>query len=81
MKCCAIWCVAGLIAALAAGCGKDSKPSQDVKATQEVDVGGKTEGPPNELTVDLGGGQELLFAGESLANRAPAPKTNLVPGP
>jgi len=35
------------------------KPSQQGKAQQEAAAAGKTEGPPKELTVDLGGGVKM----------------------
>ena len=55
-----IWCVV-ILAIAGTACSKGPKPSEQGKARQEDGTGGKTEGPPKELTVDLGGGVKMEF--------------------
>jgi formylglycine-generating enzyme required for sulfatase activity len=42
-----------------AACSEAPKPSEQGKTSREVGVAGKTEGPPKELAVDLGGGVKM----------------------
>ena len=87
MRNCVIWSVL-LLAMVDAAFSKDPKPSGQEKAKQEVDAGGKTEGPSKELTVELGGGVKmdlvLIPAGEFMMgddqgriNEKPVHKVNI----
>ena len=58
MRNCAIWCVV-LLPIAGTAFSEGPKPSEQGKAKQEDVAAGKTEGPPKELTVDLGGGVKL----------------------
>jgi formylglycine-generating enzyme required for sulfatase activity len=55
-----IWCVV-LLAIPGIACGENPEPSVRGKAKQEGGAGGKTAGPPKELTVDLGGRVKMEF--------------------
>jgi len=55
-----IWCVA-LLATVGTAYSEGPKPSEQGKARQEDGARGKTEGPPKELTVDLGGRVKMEF--------------------
>jgi formylglycine-generating enzyme required for sulfatase activity len=61
MRNCVVWCVVLLLAIAGTAYGEGPKPSQQGKAKQEGGAGGKKEGPPKELTVDLGGGVKMEF--------------------
>jgi len=60
MRNCVIWCVV-LLAIAGTAYSEGPKPSEPGNARQERRAGGKTEGPPKELTVDLGGGVKMEF--------------------
>ena len=52
------WCVV-LLAMAATACNKAAKSAEPGKAPQKSGAGGKTEGTPKELAVDLGGGVKM----------------------
>ena len=60
MRNCVIWCVV-LLAIAGTAYSKGPKPSAQGKPKQEGGARHKTEGPPKELTVDLGGGVKMEF--------------------
>ena len=53
-----IWCVV-LLTMAGTACNKAPEPAEPGKAPQKSGAGGKTEGTPKELAVDLGGGVKM----------------------
>ena len=58
MRNCMIWCVLLLVIAGTAYSAAP-RPLEQGKTPQEAGAGDKTEGPPKEVTVDLGGGVKM----------------------